>query len=169
MQQGTIKAIAACTAFTIAGVAGFIFFPHTNETLLLVGYYAVLVLNTFFSIKAFAAITPKNTPQALFDAVLVLIYIALALSFSSVIQFSVVSWGLFVLANVKYMHLEGLIPQKKFLQHKMRLNWLGAFLSGVAFAIALLGLALPAAWTLFVIFSIAQFYLLVINPMYRMR
>ena len=170
MQQGTIKAIAACAAFTIAGVIGFVFFSHTNETFLLVGYYAVIVLNTFFSIRAFAPITPKNVSQALFDAVLVLIYIALALSFRSIIQFSVVSWGLFVFANFKYMHLEALVPQQKeFLQHKMRINWLGAFLSAIAFALALLGFPLLAAWSLFVIFAIAQFYLLIIDPMYQMR
>ncbi|HTR18468.1 MAG TPA: hypothetical protein VMH91_00590 [Candidatus Paceibacterota bacterium] len=169
MQDATLRAIMACAVFAVAGIVAFLYFPRANESLLLAGYYAVLVLNTFLSIKAFAAITPKNIVQSLFDAALVLTYIALAFSLGSVLQFSVVSWILFVLANAKYAHLERLVPQKEFLRHKMRINWLGALLSAGAFVIAAFGFPIPAAWALFCLYGLANIYLLGIDPMYRIR
>lgn len=168
MRNGTIKAVVACSAFAVAGVIGSSLLPSGTEAPILAGYYAVLVLNTFFSIRAFAAITPKNTVQGVFDGVLALIYIALACSFGSVLQFSAFSFVLFALAIGKYAHLNTLIARKNFLRRKMRINGLGALLSAVAFVTALMGFSTLAAWMLFVFFALANVYLLGINPMYRM-
>ena len=44
-------------------------------------FYAILVLNTFLSVRFYSKIQPNNTSQALIDFLLVVTYIALSLSF----------------------------------------------------------------------------------------
>ncbi len=162
------RSLLACGIFAIAGALGWYFTSDGERSFPLVGYYAILVVNTFFSIKTFAAITPQNTTQDLADIVLVLIYIALAFSFSSVLLFSASSTMLFLVAIGKYVHLMMLITYRNFLRRKIRLNALGASLSLCALALALSGQPAEAAWLLFGLFAVANIYLLAINPMYRL-
>lgn len=168
MSPSTGKALLASALFTGIGVWGwFTTAPGNAEAIPLGIYFAVLIVNTFFSIRLFAAITPKNSAQTLFDAALVGMYGALAFSFGSVTLFCSVLSAFFPLSIAKYVHLNRLITQPRLLPRKIRINILGCLLSLVALGIALIGLAPVAAWMLAGIFTIANVYLLFINPMYR--
>ena len=164
----TIRAVIACVFFAAVGMWALHINQPSDIELLLAGYYAVLILNTFFSIRTISAFTPNNAIQMLFDTVLVLTYCALAFSLGSVAQFSAVSLFLFIFADGKYAHLRRLVAHKQFLWHKMQMNALGAALSLGALITAALGYPLSAAWFLFVAYALANVYLLGINPMYRL-
>src|SRR3989338_4569554 len=125
--MGKEKAAIACLLFIGFGVFGW-FRASEVFSLPLLLYYVILVVNTFFSIRTFAPITPRNTVQTLFDIVLAILYLALALSLGSVLAFSAISAGLFVLAVGKYLHARTLIDHP-LLPRKIRLNALGALLS----------------------------------------
>lgn len=133
-------------------------------------YYAVLVVNTFFSIKVFTSIIPPHPIQTILDLSLGALYVVLAFSISLPLVFCVCSALLFVLANVKYMHVSALMPAyRTFLTRKMHLNTMGALLSLASFALAISGYPLIASWALASLFSIANVYLLCIRPMYRLE
>jgi len=162
------KATLACLSFAGAGLFGWLTTGVENvASVPLLVYYAALLVNTFFSIRTFSAITPKNFVQTLFDVVAAIFYLVLAFSFASVPTFAAVSAGLFLLAVTKYVHLKGLIPSSALLHRKIMLNALAALLSLFALALTLLGFSVVAAWALGIIFALANSYLLLFNPMYR--
>ena len=162
------KSLIACLLFIIFGLVGwFLSTSNTMHSLPLLLYYAVLVFNTFFSIRAFSAITPRNSAQTAFDMVLVGIYCALAFSFASTVYFALFSALLFLVAVAKYVHLRKLIASSTLLERKIRIDVLGALLSVATLCIAVAGWPLGAAWILCIVFALASVYLLLINPMYR--
>jgi len=164
------KATFACLSFAGIGLFGWFTTGVENvASVPLLVYYAVLLINTFFSIRIFSAITPKSFVQTLFDRVAAVFYLALAFSFGSVPTFAAVSAGLFLLAVAKYVHLKGLVPSSALLPRKIVLNTLAALLSLFALALTLLGFSEAAAWVLCIIFALANIYLLIFNPMYRIE
>ncbi len=164
----TQKSLLACTLFSLFGVIGWFYDGTMGGILLpLVLYYVVLVTNTFFSVRTFSAITPNNPIQLTFDVLLVFVYLWLAASFASVVMFSWASLGLFLIAVAKYVHLSGIIPPPPLLQKKIRINALSALLCASALVASALGFDYIAAWGLFLLFALANIYLLLINPMYR--
>ena len=164
--MGKEKAAIACLLFIGFGVFGWFRAVETFSLPLLL-YYVILVVNTFFSIRTFAPITPRNTVQTLFDIVLAILYLALALSFASVFFFSLISAALFLGAVGKYTHLLRLVAYPTLLRRKIRLNALAALLSAVVFCTAVAGFPEIAAWLLCIVFGLANIYVLVIRPMYR--
>jgi hypothetical protein len=169
MPSPTVKALSACLFFAAVGAFAWLRDPDSAVSIPLFIYFTVLLINTFFSIRAFSAITPQNTVQTLFDMVLAGIYCALAFSFGSALLFSGISTGLFLVAIGKYLHLSRLIAMPEFLARKIKINALGALLSFSALSVAAFGYADIAAWTLGTVFSLANVYLLVLNPMYRLN
>ncbi|OGG79760.1 hypothetical protein A3A39_04550 [Candidatus Kaiserbacteria bacterium RIFCSPLOWO2_01_FULL_54_13] len=169
MPSPTGKAWIACLLFALVGIVGWTKTGSgTTESFPLLLFYGVLLVNTFFSIRAFSAITPANSIQIFFDAILVVVYCALAFSFGSAFLFSFVSGVLFVVSIAKYFHLKHLITLSSgLLQRKIKINALGALLSLFAFSVAAAGFSEAAAWILSAIFVLANIYLLAINPMYR--
>ncbi len=167
MSSSIRKAAGACVLFAAFGAAGWLWTEPDAGSLPLLGYYAVLVINTFFSIRALASITPRNTPQTLFDAALVCTYAALAFSFSSTILFLAISALLFMLSIAKYTHLNRLVSYPELLRRKITLNALAALLSGVMLAVAFTGYPDAATWALFVSFALPSIFLQII-PVYRL-
>jgi len=168
MSPSTKKALFAVIFFASTGTFGWLQVADGEGSFPLLAYYAVLLINTFFSIRTLSAITPKNIVQTFFDIILAALYCALALSFSSVLLFSGISAGLFLVAIAKYVHLDRLIAMPKLLHRKIKINALGALLSLLAFGMAVFGSAGISAWMLCIVFSLANVYLLVLNPMYRL-
>lgn len=165
----TLKAALACLFFTGAGAAGWLMTgAGSNEAFALLVYYIVLVINTFFSIRTFSDITPRNTVQTLFDGVLLVLYCALALSFGSVAVFAGVSAVLFAIAIAKYAHAGNAVAHRALLYRKMTLNALAGLLSLLTLSIALFGYPRIGAWVLGVVFALANIYVLAIKPMYRL-
>jgi hypothetical protein len=167
MTAATKKALFACACFSAIGAFGWIVYGSA-QSLPLLGFYAILILNTFFSIRTLSSITPQHVVQILFDAVLVCTYIALALSFSSALMFAGFSAGLFLISIGKYARLNTITNYPKLLRRKMKINTLGALLSLSALVIADAGYSLFAEWLLFTLFALANIYLLGIKPMYRL-
>jgi hypothetical protein len=168
--SGSVKASLACGVFAVAGIVGFLLTPHSGICIALSLYYAVLLLNTFFSVRTISALTPPSAAHTIFDALLALVYFALAASFGSVALFSIASLFLFAFADVKYAHLARLVPSyRDFLYKKMRINFFGALLSGAALFAAYIGYPEFAAWGLATVYALANAYLLGINPMYRLE
>src|SRR3989344_3335545 len=153
------KAVLVCLLFAGIGLFGWFTTGFANAASVpLLVYYAVLLINTFFSIRIFSAITPKNIIQTLFDGVVAIFYLALAFSFGSVTTFAAVSAGLFLLAVAKYVHLKILISSSALLRRKIVLNTLAALLSLFALTLALLGFSEATAWALGIIFALANIY-----------
>jgi hypothetical protein len=169
MQYAYLRAASASVIFAAAGILGFFYFPQGQESTLLEAYFAVLLLNTFFSIRTFTPLTPQSAAQTVFDGVLALLYVALACSFGSIEYFCAFSFALFAVAIGKYAHLMTLIDRKRFLRRKMLINGLAVLLSAATFVMAAVGFPALAAWVLFVCFALANIYFLGINPMYRIK
>lgn len=163
-----MKAVSISFGFAVTGVVGWWYTNDVSITsLFLLTYYAVLVLNTFFSIRTFSAITPSHLLQTIFDATLLCGYVVLAFSFNSVLQFSIVSAVLFLVAIGKYIHLKHITAPSELLKRKVRMNALGALLSFSCAVLTLFSSSMVAASVLAVVFTAANVYVLYINPMYR--
>ena len=169
MHAPSLRAQVACISFGIIAIAGWLF-THSGDTwsYALAGYYALLLLNTFFSIKVFTRITPPNIFQDRIDLVLAALYCILGCSFFSVALFCTVSSALFIIALMKYTHARTIVSAPILLYRKIRLNAGAAILCAAAATIAAYGYPAAAAWTLFISFAIANVYLLGVTNMYRL-
>lgn len=98
-----------------------------------------------------------------------LIYAGLAFSFASIVNFTAISAGLFLISALKYVHLKRIVSSyQTLLQRKIRINGLGVLLSLSALAFALTGYLDAAEWLLCGVFALANFYVLFLKPMYRL-
>src|SRR5262245_33382178 len=98
-----VKALLATAVFTLTGVLSLVFVAPKNAVVLPhVLFYAILTLNSYFSIKVFASIQPRHMTQLLFDALLAIIYVALALSIGQAVFFALAGLFVFVVATPKY-------------------------------------------------------------------
>lgn len=129
-------------------------------------FFLVLVLNTFYSVRLYAAIQPDDLVQAFVDVVLVVIYAWLALSLSTHVEFFLAATILFIAATPKYMLMRGKIPYDALLRRKVKIDTTGIALCALCFALAYFGHSFAAAWTLAIAFTAANIYLLWIRPMY---
>lgn len=167
--NSTAKSWLATSAFALAGITAALFYSAVSP-LLLPHFiiYAVLVVNTFFSIRFWGALQPDDSRQFLADAVLVAAYFALAFSMGQPAYFALAAFGLFVLATFKYMLMRGRTPHGALVEHKIFLDALGALSCAVLIGGTFSGLALESAWLFAAGFSLANVYLLFIRPMYRL-
>jgi hypothetical protein len=161
------RALAATLAFAIAGLLGFVFAPQPWElrapnTV----FYAVLVLNTFYSIRFFDALPPQNRDERVIDAVLAVLYLALAAAIGWPVAFAVVATLLFAAATAKYVLLLPVMDRHDILTRKILIDGLGLLMCLAALAGTLLADPLWSAWGAAIVFALANVYLLRIRPMY---
>lgn len=166
------KALVASTIFGVAGVIGWYFAKSQVEdaTLLipLLVFYATLTINTYSSIKLFSSMIPvDDIVQECLDFVLVIIFLSLAYSLRNPTWFFLMTLFLFIVAPIKYICLLGRIPHPKLLKRKLYIELLGTLLVAGVVAGAVLGYPKESAWTLAIVFAIANVYWLLINPMYK--
>lgn len=165
----TTKAIVVTTVFGLAGLAGFITSRDAEGSLPHMLFGAVLIVNTYFSVRFFSAITPAgNRVQQIVDGCLVVEYLLLACSFGHSGYFLLVGGALFLTAMGKYAHLNRLILYPRTIRRKFIIDMLGLLLFIVGAIIELFNRGV-AAWTIAIAFLLANVYLLVINPMYVSR
>jgi hypothetical protein len=75
----------------------------------------------------------------------------------------------FVAAPIKYVLMLDHVPHHGFLKRKLLIDLSGTALCALALLGAvLLGYPLVSAWALAIVYTIANIYHLVINPMYRL-
>ena len=159
----------ATLIFSIAGLIGaWISDADWSVRLPTAMFYAVLVLNTFYSVRFFSLLPPLNRDERVIDGVLAIIYIVLAFSIGSVVLFSFVSMMLFAAATTKYILLLGIVERTDILRRKIAIDTLGLALCTATFAGAILGYPLASAWLQAGIFVVANVYLLAIRPMYAL-
>src|SRR3990172_11302373 len=98
MTNPTVKTWTATIAFSLAGTISALFYSTVSPFLLPhFIIYAVLVVNTYFSIRFWSALQPQDSRQFLIDAILVLAYLALAFSIGEPTYFAFAAFALFSL------------------------------------------------------------------------
>lgn len=163
------KTWVATTAFSLAGIISLLFSASVSAYLLPhVIFYVVLVVNTFFSIRFFSRIAPENKSQVAIDTVLVLLYLALAFSMGDPLAFAFFALCLFIAASSKYPLLLLVIPQTNVLKRKILIDLMGTAVCAAVLGATILGYASQAAWVAALGFTLANVYLLLIRPMYRL-
>lgn len=130
-------------------------------------FYAVLTLNTYFSVRFYSVFTPDSLFQTGIDLALAAAYICLALSIGLPLAFSLFALVIFIIAPAKYAHMIGSTAHDATLRRKILIDLLGTALCMLVFALTLTYHELSAAWIFAVLFGAANIYLLGINPMYR--
>lgn len=169
MGNPTAKAVLATTVFSLAGIVSALFYSVVSPFLLPhFIIYALLVINTYFSIRFWAALQPNDIRQFLIDAVLVVAYLALAFSMGEPTYFAFAAFTLFALATFKYVLMRGRTLYEAIVEHKTGIDTLGALACAALIAGVLLGFELEATWLFAIGFALANIYLLLINPMYRL-
>ena len=129
-------------------------------------FYAVLTLNTYFSVRFHASFTPESPFQTCIDLALAVSYIALAVSIGAPIAFSFCAVLIFAIAPAKYTHTIGRTPHDKTLRKKVLIDLLGTVGCVLVLGLTFAGFELQAAWILAGTFTLANMYLLFIRPMY---
>jgi hypothetical protein len=163
----THKALLAALIFTVLGVGGFLYTASGSISLPLALFYAVLTINSYFSVIFFATfISPDDALQRVADVILVVSYGVLSFTFGDVEQFAFCALALFLFTMMKYTLLLTKSPHVHVLRRKITINIFGSLLCLVALGIAFTGHGAPAAWTLALVFSLANIYFLCIRPMY---
>jgi glycosyltransferase involved in cell wall biosynthesis len=160
---------AIVTAFFGAlGICGIFFHGYGHASPLLVVFYAVIVINTYYSIALFSRLVPDNDrKQNIVDAVLVATYAVLAFSFASPLAFTLAVTALFAVATLKYVLLMNILDHPMLLRRKIVIDSLGILLGLLASLGVFFGYKEASLLLLASIFFIANVILLFIKPMYR--
>ena len=162
------RALAATVLFSTVGLWSALFHSVAWEfTVPHALFYAVLTINTYFSVLFHSSFTPDSRFQTFIDLALVAAYLALAFSIGVPVAFSFCAVLIFAVAPAKYAHTLGHTPHDKTLRRKILIDHVGTFGSVVVLGLTLAGLELPAAWILAILFTLANVYLLLVRPMYR--
>jgi hypothetical protein len=164
-----IKAILTTIVFASLGVVSSIYLiSNWSESLPLVIFYFILIVNTFFSIKLFSAITPDGVlSQAIMDIFLFFIYLALLISINSQLLFVFFTLLLFILAIMKYTLLLGIVDHPKLLKRKILIDLSGALGSALVLGGILFGDTILSTWIFTGGFAFANVLLFFVWPMYR--
>ncbi len=130
-------------------------------------FYILLLINSFFSIKFFLKIIPRNTFQNIIDVILIIFYILIALNLGNGIFFTLYLAMFFALAVLKYTRLLNLVNQPKLLRRKITANTLGILLALAAYFGILNGYETVSLWAMTIVFAVANVYYLFVKPLYR--
>jgi hypothetical protein len=162
------RAFAAVALFFCVWLVGWIVLVSDVRRALPLGiFYLMLLINTYFSIRWFAGIVPPRKLFFAIDAVISLFYLSLALSMNSPLAFMILALGIFVVAEVKYLVAWVGRPNIGVLKRKIIIDGLGVCLCGAGLLGVILGYWQVADVAVATIFVAANFYLLVLRPMYR--
>jgi hypothetical protein len=169
MNDPRIRAIGATALFSLMGLVSFLWFAPVNAfSVPHAIFYLLLVSNTYFSVKCFASITPPLLSQIIIDGVLIFIYAATAATIGWSLLFPLAVAVLFGVATIKYVLLLGTIRHERLLRRKVGIDLMGTLFALAIFSAAQFGYELAAAWLFACVFLLANIYLLLIKPMYRM-
>ena len=169
MGSPTVKTWTATIVFSLAGTISALFYSTVSPFLLPhFVIYAVLVVNTYFSIRFWSALQPADIRQTLIDGALALAYLALAFSIGEPMYFAFAAFALFALATFKYVLMRGRTSYEAIVERKTGIDALGALACAVLVLGMFLGYPLEATWLFAIGFTLANIYLLAIKPMYRL-
>lgn len=165
--SATRLAACATVGFTAAAVAGsLVTVGDWAASWPLLGFYTLLLINTFFSIRCFSSIAPRQAvAQIVTDCALVALYVYLAFQFANVTRFLWVSVVLFLVAILRHALMLQTPNYVKLLTRKMLLNLLAAAGCGAALVGVAVGLPQSLVWWLGG-FLLANIYILLMSKMY---
>ena len=131
-------------------------------------FYVILIVNTYFSVKLFSGIIPKdNVLQDSIDFVLVMFYIAMSASMNNPILFYVVPSVFYIIASMKYTILLGIIDYPVLLKRKIFVNLLGSLACVTVLSLAVFNYNF-AGWLFAGEFFVANIVVLWLWPIYRL-
>lgn len=163
-----LRALGVTILFAIAAFWSLLFHNEPWEYVIPhVLFYAVLTINTYYSVRFYAAFTPESAFQTGIDLALAAAYIALALSIGLPLAFSFCALAVFTIAPAKYAHLLGKTPYNATLRKKILIDLLGTAMCVLVLGLTIAGFESKGAWTLTGLFTAANIYLLFIKPMHR--
>ena len=133
----------------------------------LIFFYSILLVNTFFSIRSFASLTPKeNIIQQAIDVLLFLSMVALPVLFFVPIIFIILTLFLFITATLKYIFLVLVVGFSKLLYWKIKVDTLGILLCFLTLVGILFGFEHISIVIFALTFFLANIYVLWWNPLY---
>ena len=130
-------------------------------------FYTVLCLNTYYSIKVFAALTnPWSISQNIIDVLLVIIYSTLAWYLADVSAALTLTVVLFGFAFIKYVILPPTFPSPQLLFRKKIIDGLG-FIGALIIWFCVIVLHIKeAVWVWTAGFILVNIYILWLKPLY---
>jgi hypothetical protein len=134
----------------------------------LVVFHILLLVNTFFSIRAFATLIPSTAGQWAFDIALGLCMVFAPLTFNYPIHFAFLVLLLFILATYKYVLAIPLTGLPEMLYRKIVIDLLGVVGTFAAVVAMWQGFVFPAAVLGATAFVAGNVYVLWLKPLYRM-
>jgi hypothetical protein len=160
------KAYFFTVLFSVVG--GIMIWKNFNqETVPLILFYVILIINSFFSIEFFSKITPDNNEQKIIDLSIVAIYLILILNLGNELRYLLSSVALFVVATIKYVLLLETVDIK-IVKRKIIIDLFGGIACILALAGSLAGYGEVTNWIWALLFLFANIYFLIIKPMYRL-
>lgn len=163
------RAYGGIILFACFGVFGVILaWPNLENAWPLVVFYAMLLLNDYFSIKHFSKIIPPGVrSQMIIDGALVVLHFLSVFSFNDPRNFYLAVTILFILATLKYSYDISLVKEPHLLYRKIKVDALGALASAIATTGILFGYTWSSTITWTAIFAFASIYVIYINPLYK--
>lgn len=162
------RAAIATFFFGVIALASLNSIDNWQKSWPLVVFYAVLILNTYFSVRTFASITPKeNLGQHLIDLILAACLVLIALNFNSILNFIILTMLLFIVATLKYIYLTQLVGYSKLLYMKIRIDTLGILFCFLAVIGTMWGYGRQVSIIWLITFVLANVYVLWGNPHYH--
>ena len=164
------RALLAVATFAFFGIiVGAYTITNWVIALPLVVFYATLLFNTYFSVRRFATITPReNIMQQAIDAVLALLYLALPFFFIQPQRFLFITVILFATSTAKYVHLTKITDYPTLLWRKIKVNSAGMLGWFLVFAATFTKYETSLTIVAVTLFLLANIYVLWINPLYRL-
>ncbi len=164
--SSSLKALLVSLFFLVLASYRSVVFDLTPP-LVLTLFYAVLCLNTYYSIKVFAALTnPWSISQNIIDALLVITYSILAWYLADVPTTLTLTVVLFGFALIKYFILPADFSSPRLLFRKKIIDGLG-FVGALIiwFCVVMLHIQ-EAVWVWTAGFIIVNIYILWLKPLY---
>ena len=170
MSYSTRRALFVTLLISVAGILGWALFVYDwRESFPLAVFYALLVINTYPSVRLFSSLVPQEDGKhALADILIAGVYLFLAASLGNPQQFALCATVLFLVAAAKYSLMLYDIPHPHLLERKIRADLLGALGCAMTLATMNAGYTLYASWGLAALFAVANIYLLAVRPLYRL-
>ncbi len=168
IKSSTKALFLSIALFAFGIVGGSLTVRDLAASLPLIIFYIILVLNTHFSVRLFAAIIHKDDKlNNQVDALLVLMFFLMAFNLHKPIYFIFFCLLLFILATIKYTLQIGVINHPRLLKRKVLIDLLGCTMCTLTLGGALLGYVSLSSWLFTIIFAIANLLLFFVWPMYR--
>lgn len=162
------KARFVAVLFAIIGIAAWLALERNVFSFPLALFYAVITINTYFSVRFFSGLMPsEDALQHVLDVVLAIFFLLLALHFAHPIIFVFFALCLFIAATLKYALLIHTFAHPIVLRRKILIDLLGIILCAVILGLMLAGAVFYATWAFALIFLAANAHLLILRPMYR--